>query len=236
MVMLGYNAIIFMTWVAVGADYRDMSSAAALPTRLLLPLGLGMLFIALALRRLGWWRAVITETLKPAARWPLWVLPVAMLALVVANLAGANWTALRSGHVLMLFIACAMVGFNEEIVARGVLLTGLRSSRLSETGVWFWSSLLFGAAHVPNAYFGRTWTAGLLQAVFAFLMGGALYALRRTSGALWLPMALHGLWDFSSLTLQASGGTAAAAVYCQLGTYLLAIAAVPAVLRQRSAA
>lgn len=236
-ILLIYDAIIFCIWTAVGADYRYLSSAEAAPTRLILPLGLGMLFVILAVTWLGWWRPATTESLPPpAARWPLWVLSLAMLILIAVNLAAVNWAALAPGHLLMLIAACAMVGFNEELASRGVMLTGLRGAGLGETSVWFWSTLLFGAGHVPNAFFGMSLAAGLLQGVFAFLMGGALYALRRTSGALWVPMALHGMWDFSSLSLQASGGASVLAVYCQFATYLLAIAAVPAVLRRRATA
>ncbi|SHN05837.1 hypothetical protein SAMN05192549_10495 [Duganella sacchari] len=237
MVLLLYNAIVFGTWAAFGADYRYLSSAENALTQLLLPMGLGTLLVTLAVTWLGWWRPATTETLaRPAARWPLWALSAAMLALSAANLAAVPWAALAPAHVLMLITACALVGFNEELVTRGVVLTCLRGAGVGEAGVWFWSCLLFGAMHVPNALFGMPLAAGVLQGTLAFVMGGALYALRRTSGALWLPMALHGLWDFSSLCLKASGGASAYAVYCQFATYLLAIAAVPALLRRRTSA
>jgi len=90
--------------------------------------------------------------------------------------------------------------------------------------------------HVPNALFGLPLIAGLAQAVFAFLMGGAFYALRRTSGSLWLPMAMHGLWDFSSLSLRASGGATSVAAYFQFATYFLAFCAVMSLLRRKRVA
>lgn len=236
-VFLLYNAIIFGIWTAVGADYLHLSSPEAAPTQLFLPMALGAVFMSLVVTWLGWWRPAMRESLPPpAARWPLWLLSAAMLATAAANLAAVNWAALAPSHLLILLTACALVGFNEELLTRGVLLTGLRGSGLGERGVWLGCCLLFGAMHVPNALFGMPLAAGLLQGAFAFLMGGALYALRRTSGALWLPMALHGLWDFSSLSLKASGSTSSYAMYCQFATYLLAIAAVPAVLRRRTGA
>jgi len=232
-VYLAYITIIFATWWAVGANYADLASEGVVLKSMLLPLGLGAVFVALAVTWLGWWRPATTETTRAQPRWALWVIVVMVLGFVCVNASVTHWSALSPTHLAMLVGATLLVGFNEELVTRGVLVAGLRGSSFSELQVWFWSSLLFGAMHVPNALFGLPWVAGLAQGVFAFLMGAALYVLRRVSGSLLVPMLLHAAWDFSSLSMQASkAATSPLTFFAQFGTYLVAVIAVVAVLRR----
>jgi len=60
-----------------------------------------------------------------------------------------------------------------------------------------------------------------------FIMGSGLYAMRRMSGTLILPMVLHGLWDSSLFLNVATGGMPS---NVQFAVYPLAIACVIAVL------
>ncbi|MFD8769707.1 CPBP family intramembrane glutamic endopeptidase [Microbacterium oxydans] len=89
-----------------------------------------------------------------------------------------------------------LVGFTEEIVNRGLLLTALRS-RFSEVWVWFFSSALFAVTHFVNVLLGAPLAGTISQVGAAFLMGTTLYILRRVTGSLIWAMVLHGLWDFS---------------------------------------
>ena len=58
------------------------------------------------------------------------------------------------------------------------------------------------------------------QVLFTFIFGSGMYVIRRLSGTLILPMALHGLWD-SSLFLSVSTGVEPSAA--QFAVYPLAI-------------
>lgn len=225
-VYVAYNAIIFATWAAVGADYRDLVSEGLALKSLLLPLGLGALFAFAAVTRLGWWRPALFEASATRPRWPAALPLAAMLGFLALHAVAIPWSAASPTHLALLAAAALLVGFNEELVTRGVLVTGFRGSRLGEVGVWFGSSFLFGAMHVPNALFGIPWGAGVLQGMLAFTMGSAFYAIRRASGSLWLPMALHASWDFVSFTAQATHGSAPRALFFQFATYVLALFAV----------
>ena len=70
-VYLIYNAIIFGVWAAVGMDYTNAVGRDVILESLVLPLFLGAVFMFVALTRLGWWRPVMTETLRGRPVWAM---------------------------------------------------------------------------------------------------------------------------------------------------------------------
>ena len=232
-VFIAYNAVIFVTWHLVGADYRDLVSAPVAWKSLVLPLAIGAVFMTAAVTALGWWGPAMAERSRSGPRWAFWATVVAMLAMFVAEATGIRWTSLAPPHLIMLIIAGLLVGFNEELAARGVLVVGLRGATARETWVWFWSLLMFGAAHVANILSGLPWYGGLIQGVFAFLTGTGFYVLRRTSGTLLLPMAAHALWDFLSFGVQATSAPAGPALSMLPVVFLVSLVALAAVLRHQ---
>jgi membrane protease YdiL (CAAX protease family) len=232
-VFLAYNVLIMGTWQLVGVDYSNLFGEDVVLKSVVFPLALGALLMATAVTWLGWWQPCLREENPALPRWPMWLVLVGVLGFILVNGAAIRWDALSALHILMLVVAGVLVGFNEELLARGVLVTGFRGSVQGELKVWFWSSLLFGAMHLPNALFGIPLFAALLQCLFAFLMGGAFYVVRRTSGTILLPMLLHGSWDFVTFSGQAAGGMSPSSVLLQLGTYGLGLAAVVVLLRSQ---
>ena len=65
-----------------------------------------------------------------------------------------EWSKFDASFLLSLIALGISVGFSEEMMSRGLVLTAFRS-RLSEGWVWFLTSLLFGAMHLVNASSAR---------------------------------------------------------------------------------
>ena len=224
LVWLIYNAIIFATWALVGADYANLAGSDVILERLVLPEVLGTIFIIIAVARLGWWQPVWHEDRPGHPRWSMWVLLPFVAGFMAVLLAATDWSSIQPGHVAFLALACALIGFNEEMLTRGVLVVAARGSVKHELWVWIFSTSLFGLMHVPNGFFGIGFSASITQAVFTFLLGSGLYLLRRVSGSIILPVLVHALWDFSSFSHQVtSPGAPLLATLFQFLAYLVAL-------------
>jgi membrane protease YdiL (CAAX protease family) len=226
---LGYLAVFFTTWTVNGVDYNRIGESAE-TTKLwyALPTLFGDAFLVLAISRLGWWRRVLFDPSKSGPLW-VWLLPIVMAALILNNFLGVPFAKASPELLLWSSLGAVGVGFGEEMITRGTLIVGLRS-RFSEGRVWLISTLLFSALHVPNVLFGLPLASIPIQVLLTFIMGSGLYAMRRMSGTLLLPMVLHGLWD-SSLFLNSATGVAPGAI--QFVVYPLASVCAIALLRKR---
>ena len=119
-----------------------------------------------------------------------------MLVVAIVNLFNTDWSRFDASFLLSLLALGIAVGFCEELLTRGLLLTAFRS-RLPEVWVWLLTSVLFGAMHLINAALGAPLAATLGQVGVAALSGTSFYIVRRVTGSLIWAMALHGIWDVS---------------------------------------
>ncbi len=206
---LGYLAVFFAVWAVNGVDYsRIGEDAETLRLWYALPTLAGCAVLVVAVSRLGWWGAALFEESRSGPRW-VWILPVAMGLVILDNLLGVRRDGLSAALILWAVLGALGVGFGEEMATRGSMIVGLRS-RFGEPMVWLVSTVSFSALHLPNMFFGLSVSAVPVQLVLTFIIGSGLYAIRRVSGTLILPMILHGLWD-SSLFLGVATGSAPSA-------------------------
>jgi membrane protease YdiL (CAAX protease family) len=154
--------------------------------------------------------------------WP-WLVFLALFAASALN-AGLPPTSV----VLFILFNTALVGWSEEVMFRGIWLSGLRRS----FGIWtaiLGSSLIFGAMHVLNVFLTGDLKGAVVQAGAAFLSGVFLAAVRLRTGSLWTGIALHGLWDAGTFLVAAgtTAGASAAAEPTTMGTYGSLVMGIP---------
>ena len=117
-----------------------------------------------------------------------------MLVVALASFNYGHLADQTTGLVLSLLV----VGFSEELWFRGIGVSVFRRSGFSEGYVALWSSLIFGAAHLTNA-FGEG-SSAIPQALIVSTSGYFFYLCLRVGGVIWLPMLVHGMWDASLLS------------------------------------
>ncbi len=224
---LGYLAVFFTTWTINGVDYNRIGENAH-TTKLwyAFPTLFGSAFLVVAISFLGWWRPVLFDKAKSGPRW-IWILPGVVVGIILNNFRGLPWGGVPAQLLLWSALGGVGVGFGEEMITRGSMVVGLRS-RFSEGWVWLIGTALFSALHVPNVIFGFPLSAMPIQVLLTFVMGSGFYVLRRMSGTVLLPMALHGLWD-SALFLNDAAGREPSPI--QFAVYPLAIICLIPVLR-----
>lgn len=113
----------------------------------------------------------------------------------------------RISAAVMIFFACCLIGFSEELMFRGYI------QKTFESSMGFWSalvvsSLLFGVFHVSNLSFFAIIHHPFLTSSYVFSIscfGVLLCVGLRQMGTLWWPIGFHVAWDFVSKYMQVSG-------------------------------
>lgn len=203
-VYAGYLAIFYTTWAINDVDYEHIGETTeSAKLHYAMPTLLGCVFLVIVVTALGWWRPALFDRTRSGPRWA-WIGPIAMGLVAIAGFGFIKSDQASTELVMWSILGGIGVGFGEEMITRGTLLVGLRS-RYTEGRVWLWSTLLFSALHIPNVLFGLSPSGMPSQLVLTFIFGSVLYATRRLSGTLLLPMLLHGLWDGSVFLPRATG-------------------------------
>jgi len=233
-VVAGYAAIMGLTWFFTGTDYETIGASPVDALKgIVLPVALASLFTAAVTFWLGWWGPALRDT-PSGPRW-LRILPFLIVLTSLGTLLGHGFAGVEARLVLVLALGTLLVGFGEEMTLRGVGIVALRGS-FGEVGVWFFSSSLFALLHALNVLFGQSAAATIQQIAFAFLIGSALYLVRRVTGTLVICMLVHAFWDFSTFIAGASTGDStpfAALALFQYVVVIVAMIGLVRVLRQR---
>lgn len=179
-----------------------------------IPLAIAIVGLLLFLRWARWgadvWRERPTPTLTPR-RWWLISIPVLVVLLPISQLGDVPWAARPIGYVLVIAAGTLMVGFGEELLIRGVLLTAIRA-RHGELVTLLGTSVVFALAHIPGSIIAGVPVAVIaFQVAFLAAAGASYYWVRRVTGRLWVAMVAHAFTDWV-LYLASGAGTPAASL------------------------
>ncbi len=239
LVFVVYVASIFGLQRLIGGDvdYTEVAeSSDNFRDAVVIPIGIVSVLLAIVTTYFGWWRPALSEKRTTPAwmiAWPV----LTVVALAVNIVADAEpWD---TEFLVMVLLGFAFVGFSEELMTRGLLLTGARA-RYGELLSWFISTACFAVMHGINALNGQDAGTTATQVVLTFVSGTLLYLSRRVTGTLLVPMAIHALFD-SAITIHAGPGAEfnadtdaapAGLVFQFVGVIVLIIALVTRALRR----
>jgi hypothetical protein len=151
--------------------------------------------------------------------------PLAWLGVALFALTQVDYAAYSVREMLLVLLAALAIGVNEEMVTRGILLVGLRNSRVAEWIAWLITAAVFSMLHLINVLGGANPTIVLVT-----MTGGILlYVSRRVFNNLFAPIALHALYDTAFFLLTGKyavgEGLPGNVLDIQLGSFLVLIGA-----------
>lgn len=191
------------TWFADAVDPDDLfATPAGVFVALALPLLVGAVVLVVFVASLRWFPVLFGP--QPAGRGWMWLAPALVLAPVLLRALGVDYGAYASGVVATTLFAGLLVGFVEEVLCRGVVVTLLRRGGSSEWVVMVVSSVIFALLHSANALSGMAPATVAVTVVYTFGFGVAMYLTLRVTGNLVWPILLHGLFD--PMLFLATGG------------------------------
>lgn len=195
---LVYGPVFITLLLVSGVDYDDLTvSTDNVLKAVVVPMAILTVAVAALTTWLSWWRPVLRDN-RPAPRWMI-AIPILFTVAIVTGIDYGRVADLQTSFLVWAALGTLMVGFCEETVYRGLAVVGFRAG-YSEVRVWLFSSLMFALLHVWNLVAGQGLAATMEQFIFTFALGSVLYACRRASGTLVIPIVLHAGWDWMSFT------------------------------------
>ncbi|MCT4780708.1 MULTISPECIES: CPBP family intramembrane glutamic endopeptidase [Exiguobacterium] len=161
------------------------------------------IFLVWFIRRNSSFEAIGFSTLK--IRGLVWYLPILLIVLyqvvLVVNALVASYDNLSAATiqlVAIVFVTTLFVGFNEEVLFRGIILRNLHPEQHPYRAILI-SAALFSSFHLINLIALVPLTSMIVQLANTFLFGlfFALIALKLNN--LWPLIIFHALWDFSNI-------------------------------------
>lgn len=198
-VCLVYGVVLVGLQRLSGIPYTDIASSESnLRKGALIPVAVCMAALLVILAVTGRLADAFTYAPRSESIW-LWAIPVVFVVGVVLRLARNDWGRVGPRFVVVALATSILVGISEELLVRGYFVNVLQAQGLSAVWVAVVSSVLFGVIHGLNALNGQDAKTTVTQVVLSALLGLGLFACLAVSGTLWLPIAMHALFDFSLL-------------------------------------
>ncbi|RZT68782.1 CPBP family intramembrane glutamic endopeptidase [Leucobacter luti] len=186
----------------------------------------GVILVAFALS-IGWLRELFGRQPIRGRGW-MWIAVAAVLLFNALRFATIDYTAAGAGVVVAWLVTGLFIGFAEEVLTRGFVVTLMRRAGYREIAVALVSAAVFAALHSGNILDGQGLLTTAVQVFYTFALGICMYLALRVTGNLVWPILLHATTD-PSIFLQTSDPAAGAlTAFAGLGNF--AVIAVGLVL------
>lgn len=198
--VVGYLALYELGGFGLGRAFGDQvgNDIFASPLTVLLGLGAPLIVGAVILTVFVWTAGLARPIFARQAtspRWWMWIAVALVVAPIVLQLIGTDYSVYAPGVVPMSFFVGLFIGFTEEILYRGVVITVLREAGHREWTVAVVSSGLFALSHTVNLLTGQSLTVVGLTVLITFGFGMMMYLTLRVTGSIIWPMILHAVTD-----------------------------------------
>lgn len=193
----GYSLAFFGAWFVAEPSVSTATDIEWFRS-LVVGLAAGAVFLVVFVRWLKWdwiWR----DPRKLQMTGLFWAVAVLLAVGALMRLDAVVWGNIESGLIVWLIAACVLVGFNEELLFRGLFLRAMRVDCRGEGRAAIYTAAAFGAFHLVNVAIGE---GGLGQVFLATVSGFGLYLWRRGSAWIVPAMLVHGFWNFSVLAVE----------------------------------
>jgi membrane protease YdiL (CAAX protease family) len=207
--VIGYLVLYELAGFLLGTAFGDQVGDDIFATPVTVVLGLGApLIVGAVILTLFVWTSGLARPIfarqTTSRRWWMWIAVALVVAPIVLQLIGTDYSIYTAGVVPMSFFVGLFIGFTEEILYRGVVVTVLREAGFREWGVALISSAVFGLSHSVNIFTGQAPVVVVLTVLIAFGFGMMMYLTMRVTGSIIWPMIIHALSD--PTTFLVSGG------------------------------
>ncbi len=224
-IIAGVIAAIFLGGLAASPDERLIDNVIDSSMYANILISFVLLFVCFSVFK-GSTREIFFESKRFSVSKAYYIYPLILLGIILWALSNVDFAAYSINVILLVMVATLAIGFNEEVVTRGILLVGMRNSGVQEWKVFAITTVIFGLLHSINLLGGSNPTQILVT-----LAGGVLfYVSRRVANNLFVPIGLHALYDtgfflLSGMYAQAAGSLPDFVLDIHLGSFLILLIA-----------
>lgn len=205
-----------------GAD----GSAPQIFIDIALPIILISILLVLFALSIGWLRELFARQTVRGRGW-MWVGIAVILAINLSSLLSIDYAKAGAPVVVTWLLTGLFVGFAEELVTRGFVVTLMRKAGHPEIAVGLVSAALFAALHFGNVFTSdQGLNTTLLQVVYTFFFGLCMYLALRVTGNLIWPILIHASTDPTLFLHGAYPTSSVFTIVPALSTYLVILTGI----------
>ena len=205
--------VVYAAWFILPvffADTSNVSASKAIGVKGAISQFATEAIIAIALfitiSSLRWWRKIGFQAINSGGM--KFLLPpiflIILLTVIVAIVKPDSPGFLGFSNLqefMLISLVILLLGFNEELIFRGITFFGFRSIFSPLTAIII-TALIFGLFHYVNLLAGQGFSETSYQVIHATAAGFMYGALLLRIGAIWPVMIFHGVWDLSIFNIQ----------------------------------